>query len=70
MPRSRLSLAMSIPDKWIEILKELTDEQWNIGNIIHTLTNRRWGEKRCEYVVPQENSAFACCSCCVCIETS
>lgn len=40
---------MSIPDKWIEMLKELTDEQWNIGNIVHTLTNRRWGEKRYVY---------------------
>uniref|UniRef100_A0A5F8G8Q6 1,4-alpha-glucan branching enzyme n=1 Tax=Monodelphis domestica TaxID=13616 RepID=A0A5F8G8Q6_MONDO len=32
-------LAMAIPDKWIQILKELKDEDWNMGNIVHTLTN-------------------------------
>jgi len=37
-------LAMAVPDMWIKILKEQTDEDWNIGNIIHTLTNRRWKE--------------------------
>uniref|UniRef100_A0AAQ5YUA4 1,4-alpha-glucan branching enzyme n=1 Tax=Amphiprion ocellaris TaxID=80972 RepID=A0AAQ5YUA4_AMPOC len=42
-------LAMAIPDKWIQILKELKDEDWNIGNITHTLTNRRYGEKCIAY---------------------
>nr|XP_057935391.1 1,4-alpha-glucan-branching enzyme [Doryrhamphus excisus] len=42
-------LAMAIPDKWIQILKELKDEDWNIGNIVHTLTNRRYGEKSIAY---------------------
>ncbi|XP_013789384.1 1,4-alpha-glucan-branching enzyme-like [Limulus polyphemus] len=42
-------LGMAIPDKWIELLKEQRDEEWNIGNIIHTLTNRRWMEKTVAY---------------------
>ena len=37
-------LAMAIPDMWIKYLKEQSDESWNIGNIIHTLSNRRWME--------------------------
>uniref|UniRef100_A0A8C9ZWZ1 1,4-alpha-glucan branching enzyme n=1 Tax=Sander lucioperca TaxID=283035 RepID=A0A8C9ZWZ1_SANLU len=42
-------LAMAIPDKWIQILKELKDEDWDMGNIVHTLTNRRYGEKCIAY---------------------
>ncbi|XP_021962387.1 1,4-alpha-glucan-branching enzyme [Folsomia candida] len=42
-------LAMAIPDKWIEILKKFKDEDWDIANIIHTLTNRRWMEKAVSY---------------------
>lgn len=32
-----------------QILKELKDEDWDIGNIIYTLTNRRYGEKCIAY---------------------
>uniref|UniRef100_A0A3P9IGV1 1,4-alpha-glucan branching enzyme n=1 Tax=Oryzias latipes TaxID=8090 RepID=A0A3P9IGV1_ORYLA len=42
-------LAMAIPDKWIQILKELKDEDWNMGDIAFTLTNRRYGEKCIAY---------------------
>ncbi|KAL1923064.1 uncharacterized protein VTP21DRAFT_9440 [Calcarisporiella thermophila] len=42
-------LAMAIPDMWIKILKELRDEDWNIGNIVFTLTNRRHLEKSIAY---------------------
>ncbi|KAK3104154.1 hypothetical protein FSP39_024874 [Pinctada imbricata] len=42
-------LAMAIPDMWIKILKEQSDEEWNIGHITHTLTNRRYGEKAISY---------------------
>ncbi|XP_078416543.1 1,4-alpha-glucan-branching enzyme isoform X3 [Cetorhinus maximus] len=42
-------LAMAVPDKWIQILKELKDEDWNMGNIVYTLTNRRYGEKCIAY---------------------
>lgn len=37
-------LAMAVPDMWIKLLKEKSDEDWNIGEIVHTLTNRRWKE--------------------------
>ncbi|KAJ3675082.1 hypothetical protein LUZ60_004124 [Juncus effusus] len=37
-------LHMAIADKWIELLK-LPDECWKMGDIVHTLTNRRWLEK-------------------------
>jgi 1,4-alpha-glucan branching enzyme len=42
-------LAMAIPDMWIKLLKESRDEDWNIGHIVHTLTNRRWNEKTIAY---------------------
>ncbi|CAN0397601.1 unnamed protein product [Lampetra planeri] len=42
-------LAMAIPDKWIQIIKERKDEDWNIGDIVHTLINRRHGEKCIAY---------------------
>lgn len=40
---------MAIPDKWIAILKEKMDENWNMGDIVHTLTNRRWMENTVAY---------------------
>ena len=42
-------LGMAIPDKWIEILKTMKDEEWDMGNIVHTLANRRWKEKTVAY---------------------
>ncbi|KAK1968989.1 alpha amylase [Colletotrichum sublineola] len=42
-------LAMAVPDMWIKILKEKKDEEWDIGNICFTLTNRRHGEKTIAY---------------------
>ncbi|XP_066555963.1 1,4-alpha-glucan-branching enzyme isoform X2 [Amia ocellicauda] len=42
-------LAMAIPDKWIQIIKEFKDEDWNVGNIVHTLMNRRYAEKCIAY---------------------
>mmetsp|Transcript_22027 Transcript_22027/g.16408 ORF Transcript_22027/g.16408 Transcript_22027/m.16408 type:complete len:231 (+) Transcript_22027:886-1578(+) len=38
-------LSMYIPDMWIKILKELKDDDWNMGHITFSLTNRRWKEK-------------------------
>lgn len=29
-------LAMAIPDKWIQLLKEKSDDNWDMGNIVHT----------------------------------
>ncbi|KAI9792284.1 MAG: alpha-1,4-glucan branching enzyme [Peltula sp. TS41687] len=42
-------LAMAIPDMWIKLLKEKTDDEWDMGNICFTLTNRRNGEKTIAY---------------------
>ncbi|CAH0382025.1 unnamed protein product [Bemisia tabaci] len=42
-------LGMAIPDKWIKLLKEVPDDSWDIGNIVHTLTNRRWMENTVAY---------------------
>lgn len=42
-------LAMAIPDSWIKLLKHVTDEHWNMGDIVHTLTNRRWMEPNVAY---------------------
>ncbi|XP_028784874.1 1,4-alpha-glucan-branching enzyme 1, chloroplastic/amyloplastic isoform X1 [Neltuma alba] len=37
-------LHMAVADKWIELLKK-PDEYWTMGDIVHTLKNRRWLEK-------------------------
>ncbi|KAJ7560749.1 hypothetical protein O6H91_04G144000 [Diphasiastrum complanatum] len=42
-------LQMAIADKWIELLSKKKDEEWDMGNIIFTLTNRRWSEKCIAY---------------------
>ena len=42
-------LAMAIPDMWIKLLKESTDDEWDMANIAFTLTNRRHGEKTIAY---------------------
>ena len=40
---------MAIPDKWIKLLKEVKDEDWNMSDICWTLSNRRWMEKTVAY---------------------
>ncbi|KAF9348806.1 alpha-1,4-glucan branching enzyme [Mortierella sp. NVP85] len=42
-------LAMAVPDMWIKLLKEKSDDEWDIGNIVHTLTNRRYKEPSIVY---------------------
>jgi 1,4-alpha-glucan branching enzyme len=42
-------LAMGVPDNWIKLLKEKTDEQWNLSALYQTLLNRRWSEKHIGY---------------------
>lgn len=42
-------LGMGIPDFWIKILKHKSDEDWNLQEVWHTLTNRRYGEKTLSY---------------------
>jgi 1,4-alpha-glucan branching enzyme len=49
-------LNMSVPDKWIQVLKEQKDEQWNMGNFCFTLTNRRHNEKHVTYCESHDQS--------------
>ncbi|KAF8622102.1 hypothetical protein AX15_007239 [Amanita polypyramis BW_CC] len=42
-------LSMAIPDMWIKLLKHKSDNEWDMGAIVHTLTNRRHGEKSIAY---------------------
>lgn len=42
-------LAMGIPDYWIKLLKHRRDEEWDLSEIFHTLSNRRAGEKTIAY---------------------
>lgn len=42
-------LGMAIPDKWIKLLKHEQDESWKMGDLVHTLVNRRWMEKTVSY---------------------
>jgi len=42
-------LGMATPDMWIKLLKEFKDEDWNMGNIAFTLSNRPYKEKTITY---------------------
>lgn len=42
-------LGMGIPDYWIKILKEKTDEEWEIYEMWDILSNRRYKEKTIAY---------------------
>ncbi|CAE8694328.1 unnamed protein product, partial [Polarella glacialis] len=49
-------LAMAIPDMFIKYLKEGGDDDWDMGHIVHTLTNRRWKEKVVAYCESHDQS--------------
>ena len=51
-------LQMAIADKWIELLGEQTDDQWEMGNIVHTLTNRRYKEACVAYAESHDQVRF------------
>jgi len=42
-------LSMAVPDMWIKMLKEQSDDQWVMSDVVHTLTNRRWQEPSVSY---------------------
>ncbi len=42
-------LGMGIPDYWIKTIKHVKDEDWNLGELWHELTNRRHNEKTISY---------------------
>jgi len=41
--------AMGVPDFWIKLIKEKSDEHWPINHLWHELTNRRHDEKTISY---------------------
>jgi 1,4-alpha-glucan branching enzyme len=41
--------AMGVPDFWIKLIKEKSDERWPINHLWHELTNRRHDEKTISY---------------------
>ncbi len=43
-------LAMGIPDYWIELIEDVPEEQWKLGEIYTRLLDRRTGEKHIGYV--------------------
>jgi 1,4-alpha-glucan branching enzyme len=47
---------MKMCDKWKEFLMNLKDEEWNMGNIIYNLTNRRYNEKQISYCESHDQS--------------
>ena len=42
-------MSMGIADHWIKWIKELRDEQWDVGNIYYELTNKRADERTISY---------------------
>ncbi len=41
--------AMGVPDYWIKLIKEVSDENWPMGQLWYELTNRRADEKTLSY---------------------
>jgi len=43
-------LSMGVPDNWIRLMKHVRDEDWDMGQLVNVLTNRRNDEKCIAYV--------------------
>lgn len=42
-------MAMGVPDYWIKLIKEVSDENWDVGQIFFELTSKRMDEKVVSY---------------------
>lgn len=42
-------LGMGLPDYWIKLLKEQSDDEWNVNEMFHTMTNRMFDVKTIAY---------------------
>ncbi len=42
-------MAMGVPDFWIKLIKEIPDDEWDMGQIFHELTSKRMDEKVVSY---------------------
>jgi len=49
-------LAMGVPDCWFKLVKDVRDENWNLGWLWHELTNRRNDEQTISYVECHDQS--------------
>lgn len=49
-------LGMAIPDLWIDLLKNTTDEHWSMTRLVNTLCNRRYSEKTVAYAESHDQS--------------
>ena len=56
-------LAMAVPDLYIKWLKEKEDIDWDMGNLVFTLTNRRHGEKTIAYAESHDQAYVRPASC-------
>jgi len=43
-------LALGVPDTWFDLIEDVPDENWNMGQIWRELTNRRTDERTISYV--------------------
>jgi 1,4-alpha-glucan branching enzyme len=43
-------MAMGVPECWFKLVRDIRDEDWNIGYLWHELTNRRADEQTVNYV--------------------
>jgi len=49
-------MAMGVPDCWFKLVREVRDEDWNVGFLWHELTNRRADERTINYVESHDQS--------------
>lgn len=42
-------MSMGIPDYWIKLIKERTDEEWHVGDLFYEMTNKRKDEHTISY---------------------
>jgi len=49
-------LAMGLPDYWTKLITGKRDEDWSMGELYHTLLNRRRGEKHIGYAECHDQS--------------
>lgn len=42
-------MAMGVPDFWIKMIKDKSDDEWEVGDIFHQLTSKRMDEKVVSY---------------------
>nr|GEU98143.1 1,4-alpha-glucan-branching enzyme 1, chloroplastic/amyloplastic-like isoform X1 [Tanacetum cinerariifolium] len=49
-------LAMGIPDKWIDYVKNKSEDEWSMNDIARSLTNRRYTEKCVAYAESHDQS--------------